>query len=555
MADLSQPTKKLISRYQIWHQSLQKKEEIPVLHVDEVASKVAAFYEKIRGVIEWREEHLLRKTAIERILKRRLLLTKEGEKIALPFVLELIRGGHFPNDTIEESKVKEIQRIIDKYIFILKNKPDGAEKKKSQTRARLGAGPTPHRNEVSGTGLQPYNWLLGIAACEVEECLSYPLKENALIEYMTDIMKERIVVKEGAIVIGGIKETEKNTQIYIACQRALFKMDPSLISFHLLEQKFSNWSSLTQEELKELAQNIYSIKEGVEMDLAHPLSEKFYSICERYDTPYLILGDIISQNQEKAAEVLSNPEELEGLITQTYQQRLQRLKEKIKRAAIYSTISIFVTKILLVLAVEAPFDKYVTGQFDYLTLGLNVFIPPLIMMVIIATIRPPTQENLQKVIMEFMKITQEIERKETYQIKALHKMGFIMKSALLVFYLLSFIISFGIIIWGLQKLNFGIPSILIFLFFISLILFASTKIRQRARELHVGDEKESILTSIFDFLTLPLVRVGRFISKQWERYNILIVLLNILIELPFQLFTEFLEQWRYFLKEKKEEIH
>jgi len=533
MAKISQQTQKLIQKYQTWYQSLQKKEEIPVLHVDEVASKVAAFYEKIRGVIEWREEHLLRKTAIERILKRRLLIMEEGEKIASPFVLELIRGGHFPNDTIEESKVEEVQKIIDKYTFILKNKPESGEKER----------------------IEMYNWLLGIAACEIEECLAPPLREQALIEYMTGIMKERIEVREGAIVFRGIKEDEKSTQIYIACQKALFKMDHPLINYHLLEKKFSNWASLPQEELKELAQNIYTIKKGIELDLAHPLTEKFYSICERYDTPYLILGDIISQNPNNSVEILSNPEKLENLIEETYQKRLKKLKEKIKRAAVYSTISIFVTKILFVLAIEAPFDKYLAGQFTFLTLGLNVFIPPFIMMLMIATIRPPAKENLRIVVMEFMKIVQEREKKEIYQIKSLPQRGFIMNSILFILYLLSFLISFGIIIWGLQKLHFGILSIIIFLIFFSLILFASTRIKQRARELHVEEEKEGILTSLFDFLTLPLVRVGRFISSQWERYNILIVFFNILIELPFKLFTEFLEQWRYFLKEKKEEIH
>ena len=65
MSEPSQSTKKLIQRYQVWYQSLQPKEsEIITIHVDEVASTVAAFYEKIRGVVDWREEHLMRRAAI-----------------------------------------------------------------------------------------------------------------------------------------------------------------------------------------------------------------------------------------------------------------------------------------------------------------------------------------------------------------------------------------------------------------------------------------------------------------------------------------------------------
>ena len=70
MAQLSQSTKKLINPYQQWHQSLQSKEGRITIHVDEVASKVAAFYEKLRGIIDWKEEHLMRRAAIIRKLKR-----------------------------------------------------------------------------------------------------------------------------------------------------------------------------------------------------------------------------------------------------------------------------------------------------------------------------------------------------------------------------------------------------------------------------------------------------------------------------------------------------
>ena len=64
MPDISQATQKLISRYHAWQQASLQKEGVATVHVDEVAAKVAAFYERIRGVIDWREEHLLRRTAL-----------------------------------------------------------------------------------------------------------------------------------------------------------------------------------------------------------------------------------------------------------------------------------------------------------------------------------------------------------------------------------------------------------------------------------------------------------------------------------------------------------
>ena len=113
MANVSDLTQKLISKYDQWHKSQEPKKNVATIHVDEVASKVAAFYEKIRGIIDWKEEHLLKRRAIERILKRRLFSKLdlsngnifEDPNIAEPLVLELIRGGHFPNDKIPESKI------------------------------------------------------------------------------------------------------------------------------------------------------------------------------------------------------------------------------------------------------------------------------------------------------------------------------------------------------------------------------------------------------------------------------------------------------------------
>ena len=57
-SEISQSTQKLIQRYQFWHQSLKKQKSASFIHVDEVASRVASFYEKIRGIIDWKEEHI-----------------------------------------------------------------------------------------------------------------------------------------------------------------------------------------------------------------------------------------------------------------------------------------------------------------------------------------------------------------------------------------------------------------------------------------------------------------------------------------------------------------
>ena len=61
MTVLSQETKNLIKKYQECEKSVKSKTEEPTIHVDEVTLRVASFYEKIRGIIDWKEEHLLKR--------------------------------------------------------------------------------------------------------------------------------------------------------------------------------------------------------------------------------------------------------------------------------------------------------------------------------------------------------------------------------------------------------------------------------------------------------------------------------------------------------------
>ncbi|MFH1423993.1 MAG: hypothetical protein ABIG29_03530 [Candidatus Nealsonbacteria bacterium] len=536
MQEFTSSTQLLVDRYQEWSRSLQAKEGVSTINVDEVASRVASFYEKMRGVIDWREEHLLRKTAIERILKRRLFLKKNldmAEKIAEPFIYELIRGGHFPNETIPESKIDEVQKIIDKCVFILENSP------------------TPEKEKAK---MYLYDWLFGVAACEIEATLSPSPKENALIDFMMEAMKAGIRVKERSSV-RSISEGEADTQLYIAVQRALFKLDSPTITYNLLRRWFPDWANLPRPALNEITSNIYLIWKKIEEALKHPLSEKFYAICERYDTPYLILGDIISQNPAQAQQILKNPGVLESKIKEAYGFRLKKVGLKMNRAAIYSTISIFLTKVLVALAIEVPFDKYVTQQFNYLTSVLSIMAPPVLMFFLVLSIRPPSKHNEDMVIMEVMKIVYGKEKRDIYEIRPSLRRGLVLNLFMVVFYLAGFIASYGFIVWGLQKMNFSILSIIIFLLFVSMISFAGVKIRQRAKELVVEKEKETFLHGLLDLFSLPIIQVGRWLSNQWAKYNAVAIIFNSLLDMPFQLFVEFLEQWRSFLREKKEKIH
>jgi len=513
-----------------------KVHESEVIVVDEVAARVASFYEKIRGIVDWREEHLLRKTAIERVLKRRslldgrLLLEEDGKDAAEQFLKELIRGGHFPNGQIPIDKIERIRQILNKYIFILNKSSTGNDKSKSSLK----------------------KWFLPIASYEIEETVAPRSKELGLIVFMTEDLLNRVKLKEEDK--NAISEDEFKLQIYVAVHRALFKLDDPVISYHLFSRLYPDWASPADATLEHVASHISEIEELVTKTLDHPLKENFYKVAEYYDTPYLVLGDVIAKDPGNFESLSKDESKLDIGLNEAYKERLTKLKGKIRRAAFYSTLSIFLTKVLTVLAIELPIDKYLQGSFNYTAITTSVLVPPILMMFLVINTRITSDENFKKVKEEVKSLVNDTD-KSNYYLAILKKRKIFGKVFFRLFYLASFIFSFGLVSWILWRMSFGPFSIMVFLFFVSLVAFAGTRVQQRGRELMIGEVRPGFLSGLIDFFFLPVIEVGKWLSRQLVKYNAIVFVFNLLIETPIQVFVEFFEQWRTFLREKKEEIH
>ena len=121
-------------------------------------------------------------------------------------------------------------------------------------------------------------------------------------------------------------------------------------------------------------------------------------------------------------------------------------------------------------------------------------------------------------------------------------------------YVASAFVSFGAIYLIFNYFGFPITSVIINIIFIALILFAGTAVSKRAQELTIEDEKEGFLSFLSDIFFLPVAGMGRWLSAKWKKYNAIAAFFNVLIDMPFSALVEFLEKWRYFIKERKEEI-
>jgi len=147
------------------------------IHVDEIASRIAKFYEMVRKVVDWKEDNVLRRSAIERALKRTLFPKLSGAvirtnvdtyRMAYTITADLIRGGHLPNDDIPQEAVLTVEEALKKYLHILEHAKFPSEDL------------IPIKRKINFA-----TFIIELAACEIEEILTNPVKERALIEAMT----------------------------------------------------------------------------------------------------------------------------------------------------------------------------------------------------------------------------------------------------------------------------------------------------------------------------------------------------------------------------------
>lgn len=539
------PIQRLIKKYQESFKP-RPKGEISTIHVDEIASKVAHFYERIRKIIDWKEENLLRRSAIVRILKRsmiaeisnlNLIFKVNIDTVAEPLVLELIRGGHLPNDEIPKEKITEVDKVVKKYFYLLRNAP--FDKLDSSF---------PLKKKVNF-----YDWIMEVAACEIEEILTPPIRENALMESMTALMSGRIKL----IPPERLTTEEKIIQTYIAVHRTLFDLDDAIITYHLLKYKNPSWTNPSDDFLAKSAENIFNIKEDIDSELKHPLNREFFNLCERVDTAFTLLDDVLvsfTKEPEKIPVVFANHETLKDLVIRFYQKRLKTLKSRLFKLAIFSTLSVFVSNWFTFFIVEVPLAALFYEGFNSVAAVVDFLMPSLFMFALVSVIKPPPPSNQEKVVELVFRFVYEGETKDICEIELKKKKRFLTNSFIILFYIVAVGIFFGTMAYVFYIARIPITSVIFDTLAIAINVFAALVIRNKSKEITV-EERTGFWEFLLDIISVPVAEFGSFFANKWREYNVISVFFNVVIEMPFVTFVGFIEDWRNFLKEKKAEIH
>lgn len=523
---LSPLTKALISVYTS-HKPLTSG-GMQKISVSRTISAAAFLLEKIRNAIEFRDEAVLQRAAIERILRRRIILNPEGKQIAEMLIRELIWAKYLPSGSVDESLVPRIQESIDKYMIL---------------RQKL-------LQQVKGDEQNFYSdWLFGVASCEIEERLGVTTQRDALINYMFQLLKSTITVNNK-------KNHIRDIQVYLAVSRAFAKADEALLRYQLLKIYLPNIEKRGKEVVTALLPKISKTIQGIEHQLKHPVAGRLYLYARRQAAPFRILKDILDHHAEKSVAILNDKTKLKEAVWDMCSLRYNQTGQRLRRLAVRSVIYIFITKMIFALIIEVPADRYFLGKIDVVPLAINTLFPPLLMFFITLTAAPPGEANTERIFHRIEEIIYQVPDQTEKSIEFSTKKMTIRPMLTFMFTLIygfAFIVVFGGIHLILSRLEFSLISQIVFIFFLSVITFFGYRIRQTARE-YLYEESEGLFSPIINFFLLPVLQVGRWLSNEIAKLNIFTYIFDFFLEVPLKGMLEIFEEWFSFMRRKKEEI-
>jgi len=525
---MDKPLEFLLGAIEKAHELAETKPEGELLTVSETVSAAASVYETIRNSLEYDEEHLLRRNAIRRILKRKLGEV-ESAALAADLLRELIWARYLPNKAIPESKIGTLAAILEKY-------------------HPLFAAATHTTKE----GQRSHDWLLDVVSTEVEYVMSPPIVDEAVASFAYAELKQRL--SWNSDVIG---EQDRDLQLYIAVHRAVLKSNLATLRFRVFALFHPEWTKAGNHAAKTVsAEELTRTINQVERSIQHPGQDALYMIVRRHAIVFHVIRDTAEENPKKFAEYLAahNTGEIDSRISLFAYSRYDRFKARLRNSVVRAVLFLFITKMALALVIEFPYERLVLKTTNMTPLLVNIIFHPTLLGIIGLTARLPEAANTEAIIREahaFLGIGDDVGF--TYKMRRPWSRG-TLGVVFNAIYAVMFLFTITVIATILHSFEFNALSIFFFVFFLSLVTFFGLKIRNTRRELMVVETRVGIVGTIADILFLPMIRAGRWVALRAPRVNVFIFFFDFIVEAPFKAAISMVEGWLAFLREKKEEI-
>lgn len=490
--------------------------------VNPIVTKFASWYEKLRNAMEFREDEVILRATIERILKRRLLLGGNGKTTAMPLVKELLWARYLPDHDIGESIAKQIEEVIDLYL---------------QLRLQV---LTKHKFPES----EMNDWIYDLMSSDIQYILNPKKEKELMANFMFHVLKDDVAIEDE-------KEETKNAQVFMAVRKAFARDDLAFLRYHMFSQYFGR---LTPKTLEFTSEHFVQGYNEIHRQMNYVHRDKIYTYVKRRTAAFFIFDDILHSKKENLKTILESAEELKEAVYEACEVRYKGISTRVRTAIIRSFIFILITKLGFAFFVEGTYERIVYGEILWNQIAINTTVPPLLMVIVGLFIRPPGQENSERIYKYISQLLYEndpVLGNKLLIAKTKADQGFM--TVFNILWLIGFVITFGSLILILTRIGFNPVSQFIFLFFLAIVSFLAYRISLLANVYRVG-EKQGFGTLMVDFLFMPIIRVGRKLTQSIAQVNIFLMLFDFFIEAPFKSLFAFFDQWFYYLHAKTEEL-
>lgn len=486
----------------------------------------ALLYEKFRTAIEYQEDHLIFKNAVSRIIYRQytLSLSRTVESLFDDLMSELSWADYINLEALTETDVLKIKSVIGRYLVLL----DLVQTKSS---AKYDAQKT----------------VIGWLACEIDEILFPRARQELLIDFTYFCLKDNLSINPEKILT-----KEQEIQLKLSILTLIFKPDYAYAEFWLAKILFPDLENFSAEYAKEIGRHFDNIISQTERVFYNKFSKNYLSYAKRYIAPFILIKELPNY-QRDLTSIEENPAKLKNLLMLVYDNLLSKTRDKVWRGTIRALIFIFLTKISLAFIIEMPFDQYFNGSIAYFPLMVNIITPPCLMFFAGILVKNPPAKNRDVVanaitnLLEYEKIDSKPFRIGLKRYSSLEK----------IFNFLYLVFNLGIVtgvIALLIKIGFNFIGILLFFIFISAVSFFAFRIRNIALELMMQPLKENLVVSSIEFVFLPFILIGKFLSAKLTKSNPFTITLDFLIEAPLKSLMKISNSWVRFIKQKKDDI-
>lgn len=494
------------------------------VHVPTVGSTLSTAYEQLRNASEYAEDSLLQQRAIRRYLKRVLSFhTKVQTKMfADELVTELTQSEYLTNDYVTKRDVQEIAKHIDHYYSAYWNYVESEHR--------------PAKRQA----FQKYT--LDLLAARCEQTLKGHVRQLMFAHFAFSYLQDKVSVKK----LRRDKETISNADfsivLYTAIHRSILKSDPMTIRAGLIDSYRIDIANLDE---------FYNFNKR--------LDELFESKTTAYTTRIIgkngaalrfIYTGFYADDAPLAAQTLKTPDTLEHGLRGHIEHEYITLDKKLDKGILRSIVFLLITKSIIGLAIEIPYDYLVYGVILWIPLIINLFFPSVFIALTRLTLTTPNARNTSAIINQVTSILY-ADSQDTPAVKMPKESSSIGFNTAYAF---TFLLVFAGLSYILHLLHFNIVQGIIFFVFLSTASFLAFRLSRQIHELETVNANQGTISLIRDIIYMPFIYVGQQISYRYSQVNIVAMVLDILIELPLKTVLRLVRQWMQFLNAKKDEL-